>query len=99
MIDNNTQDLKEELISALEKLRKKSIYRDHITVILKDLRKEDIIIPVSDEKNVIHFVLKLIETMPALLDNNPGDQALKKLCLHCIHRLNITAEIKARYSR
>jgi len=83
------EDLKEELIHSLEK----SLCASQVAGVLEDLRKDGVIIPKSDHENVIRFVLLLAETRPLLLENHPKNQALKKLCLSCIHQLNVTAEL------
>ncbi len=91
--------MKAELINSLNELSKDSIYKDQLTVIIKDLRKAGVYIPYSDYENVIKFVLVLAQSMPKILENHPNDQALKNLCLHCIDQLNITAEIKSKFGR
>ncbi len=93
-------DLKQDLISSLESLCEKSPYAAKLKIIIDDLNKDDkfnnplVEIPPRDYLNVIEFVLRLVQYMPGLLENNPNDEALKNLCIRCFQQMKLLEEIK-----
>jgi len=83
----NSKAVHREFMGSLKEVMPNATSPSRIKAVMQELRKYKNKLPQQYEEKALRIILKLLDEMPEVMQNNLHDSRLKALCQHCIEQV------------